>query len=556
MITYFQKIFSLFLNKNNFELSVILSSIVFISCLDLLIIGMLYNFLLMITGSAISQSTIILPEWRLSIYHQGIILMVLISTLGLIKLIYLWYIIKFAQSQRVKISSMLLRIYTNSFGKGDPKFNKQEIVKLSISEVDLIVSTIFYPACQVLANITTSLLLVSFLLIKNPAITLLIIVFASVFYALVYKITSARTDKLTKKRDRENTFRHSAILNYAQHLREIIIENRMKPESDKIQLHTAKMSDHLSNILNRSQMTRYIIEPLVFLSLISVLLLIYFDISENRQVLLSQAGIFVYAIMKILPAAQAIYQTLIQFKIGAPTLNKIITIYETAQAYLQDYQSNTPIKNKTTIVELITSDLKLQIGEGGKKVMISYPKMHFSIGHINLIKGPSGSGKSSYFDYLLGFLTPKSGIIKITDNTGNPMICENVRSEVAYVPQFPQLIGGNLMEMLGCKRSSINDAEDLLEKLGLEKYIDLLHKNEGITNFSDKFSGGEIQRLCLARGILRQKSIYLLDEVTSALDQSNQEKVLNILNDLSKNTLVIMITHKSSADVNCKVTML
>ena len=546
MLNHLKNVYLIFLKETRYELFIIISLVILISGTDLLIIGMLYNFLYTVSGTTDNLNTLMFGDWNISIYHKGVSIITLMIILAGMKLIYLSKAIRYSQNQRAKISGILTRIYTNSFSNADPKFNKKEIVTLSISEVDLIISTIFYPAFQVLASMTTSLIIVSFLFFTNPYLTLLVIFVALLFYISIFKYTSSSTDKLTKNRDQENSLRHVAMLDYAQHLREIIVENRAAEEFNVINRHTTAMSNYLASILYRAQMTRFILEPLVFVSLILLLLDVYTRPESDQQALLSQAGIFIYAVFKILPAAQSMYQTLIQFKIGAPTLTRIIDIYLSTRSYLTDEPREIPSVFTSKITKLITTNLSLTVGDIQNKTHIVYPDLCFKTGNVNFLKGPSGSGKTSYFDYLLGFITADQGTTTIVREDGQKTGCENIRADVAYVPQFPQLKGANMATVLGCNDTQLTDARHLMERLGLDAHVHLLETNNETVNFSDNFSGGEIQRLCLARAILRGKKIYLLDEVTSALDDVNQQRVMQVLSELSDSALIIMISHENS----------
>jgi len=145
-----------------------------------------------------------------------------------------------------------------------------------------------------------------------------------------------------------------------------------------------------------------------------------------------------------------------------------------------------------------------------------------------LLTGPSGSGKSTVLRCLLGFVTPEAGSVRIQ---GQAMTAETVwslRRHIAYVGQEPDLGSGTASEILerpfgyranaGLK-GNLQRVPALFRQFGLD--LDLLEKEMG------DLSGGEKQRVALIGALLLDRPIFLLDEVTSALDPASRGTVVD-----------------------------
>lgn len=166
------------------------------------------------------------------------------------------------------------------------------------------------------------------------------------------------------------------------------------------------------------------------------------------------------------------------------------------------------------------------------------------------ILGTSGKGKTTLIDIISGLLkTPEGSIyvdgIKISE-TGLP----SWKNGIGYLPQDSFFIDGTIREnLLWDTRGEIEDKQ-ILEILRLVNAEDLVVKKPKgldtfIHNYTYHFSGGERQRLALARVILRKPTLLLLDEATSSLDIENEELIMNYLSKLKREMTIVFITHKS-----------
>jgi ATP-binding cassette subfamily C protein len=178
-------------------------------------------------------------------------------------------------------------------------------------------------------------------------------------------------------------------------------------------------------------------------------------------------------------------------------------------------------------------------------------KVSFTInsGEQVAIIGPSGSGKSTTADLILGLLMPSSGEAMI--NSIEPSIF--VRSNpglVAYVPQEPAMVRGTILEniALGCEPDSV-DMGSVLEAVQaahLKEVIEQLPEglDTDIGKRKDALSGGQIQRIGLARALYSKPKLLILDEATSALDAQSEDSIRTALDTLKGSVTVILIAHR------------
>jgi putative ABC transport system ATP-binding protein len=175
-----------------------------------------------------------------------------------------------------------------------------------------------------------------------------------------------------------------------------------------------------------------------------------------------------------------------------------------------------------------------------EKTLLSEISFDLFTGEKAVLCGKSGSGKSSVLRALLGLLPLTQGMIRFQEKPLDAASVQAVRSRIAYIGQEPILGAESVREALllpfqfkshhGHKPTEAQ-IMDVLQRLHLP--ADILRQDSG------RISGGEKQRIALARGLLLGKSIYLLDEVTSALDAASKQAVFEVFSDASLTVLSV-----------------
>jgi len=168
-------------------------------------------------------------------------------------------------------------------------------------------------------------------------------------------------------------------------------------------------------------------------------------------------------------------------------------------------------------------------------------------GEVTAFVGASGAGKSTMMALILKFITPSKGDIFIDDKNLKLLNTKDIRNNIALVQQQPFLFSGKIIDVIRMGRSFTK--EEVIEsakKSNAHHFIQQLPEKyeTKITERGSNFSGGQIQRIAIARAILGNPSILLLDEATSALDAESESEVQKGLNRAMKDRTVIVIAHR------------
>lgn len=170
------------------------------------------------------------------------------------------------------------------------------------------------------------------------------------------------------------------------------------------------------------------------------------------------------------------------------------------------------------------------------------------------VSGPTGAGKTTFADLLIGLIEPDAGEIAVGGTPLRGATASAWRDHVSFV-QDPYLFRDTIRRNLLWAKPQASDAEiwEALAVAGIDKFV--LSLKSGLETVLGErgtlISGGERQRLCLARAVLRRPWLFVLDEATSALDVSTEAKILNRIVNLAPRPTIVMIAHRDQSLAYC-----
>jgi subfamily B ATP-binding cassette protein MsbA len=235
---------------------------------------------------------------------------------------------------------------------------------------------------------------------------------------------------------------------------------------------------------------------------------------------------------------------------GLSAASRILPIIDQKNK-IKNSESAKPLKIKDAGINFNNVNFSYEENEGPTLQSIN---LKFEGGKMTSLVGHSGSGKSTILNLIPRFYDAKSGDITIDDQTIYGSTIESLRSEISMVSQETTLFDDTIKNNIKYGRQEATDEE-------VFKVASLSFCDEFINNLPNKFdtligengvrlSGGEKQRLSIARAMLKQSSIILLDEATSSLDSETESKIQDALNILTKNKTTIVIAHRLSTILN------
>lgn len=291
-----------------------------------------------------------------------------------------------------------------------------------------------------------------------------------------------------------------------------------------------------------------------------ILLLITFKMIFNTDPssIIPALGVLALAAMRLMPCMNQITGLFNEIKFKMPFFNEVYDDFIAIKNEKKEDEINSKTGKKERIPfnkEISVTNLTFGYPDTNKNV---FENVSFTIpkGKFVGVVGPSGAGKTTFVDILLGLLQPSGGSI----NVDGKNIFENIQGwldNVSYVPQSIYLIDGTIRENIafGILPEDIDDKriEKVLKMAELYDFVQSLELKEN-TPCGDKgakLSGGQKQRIGIARALYQNPSVLILDEATSALDTETEKQITETINKLKGEITIIAIAHRLSTLENC-----
>ena len=312
-----------------------------------------------------------------------------------------------------------------------------------------------------------------------------------------------------------------------------------------------------------NNLPRLLIET-IFMAAMLLFIMLYMLRGGNIGILIPQLSAFAVAAMRVMPGTNRINTYLSEIAYAQPCLDYL---YENLTSNMKA-DVNGSVTGLTEAAQPELQSTKLQDKIVLDHITYAYPnteKNIFTDAHMEVkkgqsvgIMGPSGAGKSTIVDILLGLLHVQEGSItcdgvNIFDNYGDWL------SKIGYIPQSIYLIDESIRDNIafGIDADRIDDKRiwDVLEEAQLKEFVKELP--EGLdTTIGDRgvrISGGQRQRLGIARALYHDPEILVFDEATSALDSDTEKAVMDAINSFHGRKTMVIIAHRLNTIAKCDV---
>ncbi len=437
--------------------------------------------------------------------------------------------------------------------------NSGDLLRKVMNDVGTYTSGVLLPLLDSIARAVIAALLLATLFFVQPVIAVSAALGFGSFYVIVFRLLARKRREVNERSQRAFGGSYRDAQQMLGGIKPIKVHRAEEHFLGRFAGHSAvvaQMSNQMPIIANS---TRYLIEPLAFGGLVLAVVVLAVQ-GRDFSDILPNLGVMAVAGYRLLPNLQLLYSQVTQFTSIRYSLDEVFEEFAAAE---HDKESgNVEISlGKSCPIEwrdAITLDEVSFIYPGTDRPALDRFSLtiqkNMSIGFI----GPTGSGKSTLIDLLLGLHRPTSGRVLIEGKPLTPELVPSWQATIGYVPQEIFLIDDTIARniALGVPDDEIDNAR-LQEVCAMAQILDFIEieLRDGFqTTVGERgvrLSGGERQRLGLARALYHRPSLLILDEATSALDVATEAKLLEALRSLAGKLTMVVAAHRLSALANC-----
>ncbi|MDA8841977.1 ABC transporter ATP-binding protein/permease [Candidatus Pelagibacter bacterium] len=552
---FFQKIFLILNNKNKLKFFLISFLGIVRALSEILGIALIIPILTLISDpNGAEKLTRYLPIFQ-NMESNTLILIFIIIFLFVyfIKTNFLIFFnivtTRFAQNLFSETFEKVLKIYLKKNYSFFSKINSAKLIRNISGETNIFALGVIASMLTLFTNIFL-VAGIFVLLISYNFNTLYIILAMSLISIVIVNLNNTKNTYWAKKRQFESEKVLKKLNEIFGSIKEIIIYDKRSFFLKGAKLHVDQLAK--AGVYRDVSISIYapIIEFLAILIFCLYLIFLFIYKDTNFDEIIVFIGVLVFASLRILPYMIQIVRSIQSIKFNYPAVNAINNIL--GKRSFRENKDKINNKNKLLFKnEIKALDLKnvsFSYKEKSKKII---NKLNYKMlpGDIIGIIGQSGSGKTTLINLISGLLKPTSG--KILINKNHNIKFENIKDKIGYVSQTVYLSDESIKSNIALGNLITKKEEKYIDFLLKKLNLSELNKNLNIGEKGSRISGGQIQRIGIARALFRNPEILILDEATSSLDQKNEKIVVKFLKKFCSNKILIFSTHKIKLLTNC-----
>ncbi len=441
--------------------------------------------------------------------------------------------------------------------------SSSSLIHKVINESQRLTFAIIHQALTFNAKAAIALLMSIAIVIYNPIISLSGLIIFSLSYFFIFKLSESHLNRASRSLAEDQEIRLKKASESFGGIQNIILSRTQSHFINAFNKSTDNYYIAWGNSQVLSITPKYLLEVLAMGSIIILVLVLFLSGNENLGEILPTLSVFALAGYKILPALQTAY-----YSFSIITAN--ISAFENLKLDLinsyNEKQRREPLKTKSN--EEIKFKNKLSL----RNISFVYPESTKNVlNKISLeieaettigIVGPSGAGKSTMIDLILGLINPISGEFIADDAVIDKSNIHLWQRNIGFVPQSIFLSDSTIKENIafGIDVKSI-DNEKLHEAAKLSNIMDFVSSlPDGLETIVGErgiqLSGGQIQRIGIARALYNNPNVLVFDEATSSLDGISEKLIMEAINKFTGQKTIIIVAHRLETIKNCDLIFL
>lgn len=439
--------------------------------------------------------------------------------------------------------------------------NSGDLLKKILGDVTNYTTGVLLPLLDTVARVLTAVLLLVTLFLVQPVIAVSAAVVLGGFYVITFRLLKR------KRREVDENLRVSvgALFREAQQMlggiKPVKVHRAEEHFLSRFAKHSAVLAKMSARLPVLGNSARYLVEPLAFGGLVVAVLLLAAR-GRDFSDILPNLGVMALAGYRLLPSLQLLYSQLTQVSSMRHAVDEVygeFVAVETDRSISAAISSDVLARAKPLVWNdaITLREISFRYPGASRPALDGISLIIAKNTSLGVI-GPTGSGKSTLVDLLLGLYQPTAGELLIDGRPLTPALVPAWQASIGYVPQDIFLIDDTIARNVafGLPEDEI-DPVRLREACATAQILDFIETDlpAGFDTIVGergiRLSGGQRQRIGLARALYHRPSLLILDEATSALDMATEAKLLEALRGLAGKLAMVVAAHRLSAVANC-----
>ncbi len=570
MKEYISRIIDLLTLRGYRPVVVVLSTFLTLGLLEVAGIASIMPFMHLVSNpSVISENDFLrrafhflgFEDQRSFLIAVGTGVFVLLTAANLMNILVAWISQSFVWKNTHVIATRLLRSYTSQSYEFFLSRNSSELGNKLLSEVDEVARSALLPIIQIVSKGFVTLSIIALLLIVDTLLAIIVASTLGLIYAIVYLKSRAYLSRIGQRRLLSNRARFRTA---GETFNNIKIIKATGAEEFFVR-RFSRSSKVFTSVQPRARVIQVapvnIARSVAFGGIVLIILYLL-AVEGDLKGAIPMLSLYALAGYKLMPNLQLLFQAVSILRFQRPALEAVHEdLFSDSLGDLIDHS----LKDVEPLVlsEIIRVEGLFFAYRGYTEEVLNNVDLEIPAGATVGIVGPTGSGKSTLIDCLVGLLEPTKGRLVVDETEITEKTARSWQRSIGYVPQEVVLYDDTITRniVFGLQDEEV-DSERVIRAARLANIHDFIvnglpEKYETkVGERGIRFSGGQRQRIGLARALYRDPHVLILDEATSALDGITEDAVMTAIDELDHKVTIVMVAHRLTTVRNCDIIFL